>query len=159
MNDPSHEEPSETREHLEQDAERVRSRLLGNLEELKARGRRVKGRMQSVEDTVRQHPGIWIGAGAIAVVAFGVWLYARQGRRRREQRRDAILGFASKVLGPGYVVEPASEQPSALKQSLKRASGALVAAAGREVGRRALEAVKARVLEPEHEESENRAPA
>lgn len=159
MNDPSHEEPSEAREHLEQDADRVRARLLDNLEELKARGRRVKGRMQSVEATVRQHPGIWVGAGAAALVVFGVWLYARQGRRRREQRRDAILGFASKVLGPAYVVEPASEQPSALKQSLKRASGALVAAAGRELGRRALEAVKLRAAETDREETEAHAPA
>lgn len=158
MNDPSPEEPTEARENLEQDADRVRSRLLGNLEELKARGRRVKGRMQSVEATVRKHPGIWVGAGAAALVLFGVWLYARQGRRRREQRRDAILGFASKVLGPAYVVEPASEQPSALKQSLKRAGGALVAAAGRELGRRALESVKTRVMDPEHE-TEARAPA
>ena len=159
MNDPSHDEPSEAREHLEQNADRVRSRLLGNLEELKARGRRVKGRMQNVELTIRKHPGIWVGAGAAALVALGVWLYARQGRRRREQRRDAILGFASKVLGPAYVVEPAAGPPSALKQSLKKASGALVAAAGRELGRRALEAVKMRAMEPEQEQTEGRAPA
>jgi len=159
MNDPSQDEPSEVREHLEQDADRVRSRLLDNLDELKARGRRVKDRMHRVEVTVRKHPGIWVGVGAAALVGFGVWLYASRGRRRREQRRDAILGFASKVLGPAYVVEPAAEQPSALKQSLKRAGGALVAAAGREVGRRVLEAVKTGVRDTDLDETEGRAPA
>jgi hypothetical protein len=150
MNDYAKDQPTPTRERLEQDAERVRSRLVGDLDELKARGR-------SVETTLRRHPVIVIGAGVAALVACGFLLYGRRARHRRERQRDAILAIAARVLGPAYVVEPAAAQHSAIRSSLKKAGRALVAAAGREVGRRALLAVGTRL--GELEQQEGRAPA
>jgi hypothetical protein len=152
-----HDPPAKKRERLERDADEVRSRLVGDLDELKARGRSVGERFKGIEETLRRHPVIGVAAGAVALVAFGSLLYARRRRNRRARQRDAILSLAARVLGPAYVVEPAAQRPSAIKSSLKQAGSALVGAAGRELGRRALLAVQTRVAE--HEQPEDRAPA
>lgn len=148
MKEPAEDRPGQARERLEAEAERVRARLASDIDELKARGRQVtepfERLAEGVEDvkaTVRRHPGIALGIAAGAAVAFGVVLYLRRRREQRAQRRDAILGIAARVLGPAYVVEPAPQHPGVIKDGVRRAGRALIAAAGREVGRRALLAI------------------
>jgi len=146
-----HSSANTSREDTEQEAERVRSRLMDNLDELKARGQSVGERAKNLEATLRRHPGLVVGVGAVSLVGLGLFLYARRARHLRDQRRDAILALAARLLGPAYVVERKEERPGMVGNTLKKASGALVAAAGRELGRRALLAVATRVadLEPE----------
>lgn len=156
MNASTEPSPEKERERLEEQADRVRSRLFGELDELKARGRGVAERVEALTATVRRHPGILVGIAAGAAVAFGVVLFARRARHRREQRRDAILGLAARLLGPAYVVEPAERRHGVVKDSVKKAGGALVAAAGRELGRRALLALS---TPAEGQHGEGRAPA
>jgi len=149
MNDHAKDQPTPTRERFEQAAERQRSRVVADLDELNARRR-------SLEATLR-HPALLIGAGVAAVVACGFLLYARRARHQRERQRDAILGIAARLLGPAYVVEPAAARHAALTSSLKKVGSAVVAAAGRELGRRAVVAVQTRLADLERPES--RAPA
>jgi hypothetical protein len=114
--------------------------------------RRVVEWARNARATVERHPGILLAGGAGAVVLFGVLLYARRSRRRREQGRDALIGLALRLLGPGYASEPAAPRPSVIKDSLKQASTALAASAGRELGRRALLAMTANNSEREERE-------
>jgi hypothetical protein len=157
MKDPAVENPGKVRERLEEQANRVRSKLIDDLGELKARGRSVAERLDTIEQTVRRHPGLLVGVAAVAAVAFGAVLYAGSRRRRRELRRDAILGVAARLLGPAYVVEPVEQRRSVLGESVKKAGSAFVAAAGRELGRRALHAITASATELQ--EDEGQAPA
>jgi len=90
-----------------------------------------------------------MGAGAAALLACGIVFYASRARHRRERHREAFLALAGRFLGAAPGAEPAAES-GALKSSLKKVTAALVAAAAREVGRRALLALATRVSEPEH---------
>jgi ElaB/YqjD/DUF883 family membrane-anchored ribosome-binding protein len=157
MKDPAVENPGNARERLEEQANRVRSRLIDDLGELKARGRSVAERVEALEATVRRHPGVLVGVAAAAAIALGAVLYLRRGRRRRELRRDALFRLAGRLLGPSYVVEPVEPRHSMLGESLKKAGSAFVAAAGRELGRRALQAITTPVSAGG--EDEGRAPA
>jgi hypothetical protein len=138
VKEPAQSDPGEACERLEERADRVRSRLFSDLDELKARGQRVTDRVEALKTSARRHPGVLAGVAFAAAATVGLVLYARRARRRREMRRDAILGFAARLLGPAYVVEPAERRRGMLGESVKKAGGALVAAVGREFGRRAL---------------------
>ena len=148
-------QPGRTRERLEHEADAVRSRLLDDLDELKGRGRAATDFVASLKRKAVSHPGAVVGIGLGAVVALGFVWYARRARRRREQRRDAILGLAARLLGPAYVVQSANHRSSFLKNTLKRGAIALVGAAGRELGRRALLAAST----PEPSPGDARVPA
>lgn len=165
MKEPANERPEQARERLEREADRVRARLASEIDELKARGQqvadgfgRVSERVELAKETVRKHPGIVIGIAAGAAVALGVVLIVRGRRARRAQRRDAILGLAARLLGPAYVVEPAQERPGVIKKGIKQAGRALVTAAGRELGRRALLAISG-PEQPLHERTTEPGPA
>lgn len=145
--------PEPSREELEGEADRVRERLASDIDELKRRGRRVADGAKAVRDQAQRHPVVAIGIALGAVVAFGFVLRARHARKRRAERREALLGLAARLLGPAYVVKPPEPRPSAVKNALAQAGRELAVAAGREFGRRALLAVaggsEAAVGEPE----------
>jgi ElaB/YqjD/DUF883 family membrane-anchored ribosome-binding protein len=155
MKEPTEPSPQAARERLEQQADRARSRLFHELDELKARGQSVADRVEGLKSTVRRHPGVLVGVAAGTVIALGVVLFARRARRRKELRRDAILGVAARLLGPAYVVEPVDQRHGVVRDSVKKAGSVLVAAVGRELGRRALLALSS----PEVHPSDGRAPA
>jgi len=145
MNSQINQGPDATREELEDEAERVRERLTSDIDELKRRGRKVADGARALRAKVQEHPAIAIGVALGAIVAFGFVLRARQGRRQRAERRELLLGLASRLLGPGYVVKPPEPRAGAVKNALAQAARELAVAAGREVGRRALLAVGAAV--------------
>ncbi len=130
--------PGAERDELEEEAARVRERLTSDIDELKRRGRRVADGVGKLRDEVVRHPGIAIGIAAGALVAFGLVLRARSARRRRAERRDALLGIAARLLGPAYVVKAPEPRPSAVRNALVQGGRELVVAAGRELGRRLL---------------------
>jgi hypothetical protein len=151
MNSPIKEGPEPSREELEGEAERVRERLTSDIDELKRRGRRLADGAKVVRAKVQEHPGIAIGVALGALVALGFGLRARHARRRRAERREALLGLAARLLGPAYVVKPPEPRPSAVKNALAQAGRELAMSAGREVGRRALLAVAGAVESSEAE--------
>jgi hypothetical protein len=95
--------------------------------------------LDGLESALRKHPRVVLGVGAVAVVGAGFLVYALRARRRREQRHEAILGLAARLLGTP-AAEPAPRR-GVVKESVKKAGGAFVTAAGRELGRRVLLAV------------------
>lgn len=119
-----------------------RARANGRVRELEAGRERASAWFQKARATVERHPGILVGAGAAAAVMAGVLFYMRAVRRRKQRGREALFELAGRLLGPAYVgVEQPEPRRSVIKDTLKTASGALVTAAGRELGRRALRAV------------------
>jgi len=140
---------AQARKRAERAADPERPRPVSESDELGGSDSRVRDWTRNVRETLDEHPGLWLAAGAAAVVAFGALLYAGSVRRRRRGQREALVGLATRLFAPGYVTEHPEPRPSVLKESFKEASSALAAAAGRELGRRALQAINAKVAEPE----------
>lgn len=152
MNSPAEKAPEVTREELEDEAERVRARLASDIDELKRRGRRVVDGANAVRAHVERHPAIAVGVALGALVALGFVWRGRRSRRLRAERREALLGLAARLLGPGYALKPPEPKPSPMKNALAQAARELAVSAGREVGRRALIAVAGGSEEPEPHE-------
>lgn len=127
------------------------ARPVSNFDELGKSGR-IRAWARNAQATLEQHRGIWLFAGAGALLAFGALLYVGRARRRRERQRDALIGLGVRLLGGGTVAEPLEPRRSVLKDSLKQASLALATTAGRELGRRALSAVNTKLSDPEWRE-------
>jgi hypothetical protein len=145
--------PNERAQDPSERAKERRARANGRAGELEAGRRRASEWVQNARATVERHPGILVGAGAAAAVMFGVLLYMRAVRHRKQRGREALLELASRLLGPAYVgVEPPEPRRSVIKDTLKTAGGALATAAGRELGRRALRAVAEGAANPEPHE-------
>jgi len=146
------ERPAPARKSPDQNADARRPRRTDDRGQPTATEGPVAEWVRNARTTVEHHPGLLLAGGAGAVVLFGVLLYVRRVQRRRERGRDAIVGLALRLLGPGYESEPVAPRPSVLKDSLKQMGGALAESAGRELGRRALHAMTAKLSEPEWRE-------
>ncbi|HWP05556.1 MAG TPA: hypothetical protein VNN72_07435 [Polyangiaceae bacterium] len=141
MNDSPGERAPRAKAPFDRDKEH-RPRANGRLDQLEAGRRSAKDWVRDARATLERHPGILVGAGAAAAVAFGVLVYVRAVRHRKQRQREALVAIATRLLGPAYVVEPPPPpRPSVIKDTLKHAGGALATAVGRELGRRALRAV------------------
>jgi ElaB/YqjD/DUF883 family membrane-anchored ribosome-binding protein len=138
MTEAAEKDPGKARERLEERAERVRARLIDDVDELNARAEHVAERLEAIKATVKEHPVVVAGVATGAVIALGFVLSARRKRHRRELRRDALLGAAARLLGPTYVVEPPERRSGVISDSLKQAGVALLGALGRELGRQVL---------------------
>jgi len=127
----------ETPEELSRKSEAVRERLLSHIDALKDRGEEVADVAKAIQRQAKRHAPVLIGAGAIALVTFGVVALRSRERRRRRARQDAVLYAAARLLGPSFEVRR-TERESLIGNGLRRAGKQLLALASRELGRRVL---------------------
>ena len=144
--------PEETPEELHQRSDAVRARLLSRIDALKDRSSYFADVAATVQREAKRHAPLLIGAGALAVVALGMFALRSRARRRRREQRDAILYAATRLLGPGYDVRLA-QRPSPVAKGFKQVGKSLFALVARELGQRALEELKLAAAPPREDRS------